>query len=148
MMTQGWLWDSQTLGKKITLMWRWVTPQDFCLAFIDELEKHLFKKLLKWANKKCNLNIYDVILFEKNKHLWSTVPEIECDRMKLVIMGHFWQKSKLKKIEKNCWRCHNFTCVAKITVIRLCFLRYGVWQTIFCHFGPFLQFYPTTDAEK
>ena len=37
-------------------MWkRWGTPQSFCLAFIDELEKQLFikKNLLKWANKKC-----------------------------------------------------------------------------------------------
>ena len=35
------------------------TPHDFCLVFIDELEKQLFtKKLLKWVNKKCaNSNI-------------------------------------------------------------------------------------------
>ena len=32
---------------------RWGTPQNFCLAFIDELEKQLFiKNLLKWINKK------------------------------------------------------------------------------------------------
>ena len=35
---------------------RWGTPQNFCLAFIDELEKQLFiKQLLKWANKKCKI---------------------------------------------------------------------------------------------
>ena len=28
------------------------TPQNFFLAFVDELEKQLFEKLLKWANKK------------------------------------------------------------------------------------------------
>ena len=41
------------------------TPQNFCLAFTDELEKQLFiKKLLKGANKKCkNFNIYNVVFF-------------------------------------------------------------------------------------
>ena len=42
-------------------MWRRCgTPQNYCLAFIDELEKQLLiKKLLKWANKKYkNFNIY------------------------------------------------------------------------------------------
>ena len=34
------------------------TPQNVCLAFIDELEK----QLSKWANKKCkNFNIYNVV---------------------------------------------------------------------------------------
>ena len=50
---------------------------------------------------QCNLNIYDVILFEKNKNLWSTVPEIECDRIKLVIMGQLGQFLTKIKIEKN-----------------------------------------------
>ena len=51
--------------KKIPHIWRrWGTPQSFCLAFTDELEKQLFKKLLKWANKKCkNFNIYNVLFF-------------------------------------------------------------------------------------
>ena len=32
---------------------RWGTPQNFCLTFIDELEKQLLiKKLMKWAKKK------------------------------------------------------------------------------------------------
>ena len=48
-------------------MRRWDKPQNFCLAFIDELEK-LLKKLLKWANKKCkNFNIYNVVFFVKKK---------------------------------------------------------------------------------
>ena len=38
---------------KITHMRRrWGTPQNFFLAFTDELEKQILKKLLKWANKK------------------------------------------------------------------------------------------------
>ena len=49
-------------------MWRrWGTPQNFCLTFIDELEKQLFiKKLLKWANKICK-NIYNLTFFKKIK---------------------------------------------------------------------------------
>ena len=47
-------------------MWRWGTPQNFCLTFIDELEKQLLKKLLKWASKKSkNVNIY--VVFKKIK---------------------------------------------------------------------------------
>ena len=41
------------------------TPQNFFLAFIDELVKQLFiKKLLKLANTKCkHFNIYNVVFF-------------------------------------------------------------------------------------
>ena len=55
-------------------------PQNFCLAFIDELKKQLFiKKMLKWAYKKCNnFNIFTMLYF-------------------------------LKKIKKNTWRYHYFT---------------------------------------
>ena len=36
---------SSAVGLKIAHMWRkWDTPQNFCLAFIDELEKQLFIK--------------------------------------------------------------------------------------------------------
>ena len=38
-------------------------PQNFFLAFIDEIEIQLCKKLLKWANKKQNFNIYNVAFF-------------------------------------------------------------------------------------
>ena len=38
-------------NKKITYMWRrWSTPQNLIMAFIDKLEKQIFKKLLKSAN--------------------------------------------------------------------------------------------------
>ena len=63
----------QNILEIITHMWRrWGTPQNFCLSFIDELEKQLFiKKLLKWANKKCkNLNIYNVVLKKIKKNTW------------------------------------------------------------------------------
>ena len=38
--------------KNYTRVKRWGTPQNFCLALIDEREKQLFiKKLSKWPNK-------------------------------------------------------------------------------------------------
>ena len=40
------------------------TPQNFFLTFIDEIEKQLFKNLLKWPNKKQkNFNIYNIDFF-------------------------------------------------------------------------------------
>ena len=62
---------------------------------------------MKWASKKCkNFNISNVAFFYQNKEkhlevslyytyvpnilmIWSIVLEIECDRLKLIIMGHF-----------------------------------------------------------
>ena len=77
------------------------TPHNFYLAFTDELEK----KLLKWVNKKWkNFNIYNVAFFNKNKEkhpeisllctknlhdMINRYQDIQCDRLKLVIMGHF-----------------------------------------------------------
>ena len=66
-------------------MWRkWGTPQNFFLAFTDELEKQIFtKKVLKWAKKKQNnFNICNVAFKKKiNKHLkislfYACVPKI------------------------------------------------------------------------
>lgn len=43
---------------------KWDTSLNFFLIFIDELEKHLLKKLLKWVTKKCkNYNTYNVAVF-------------------------------------------------------------------------------------
>ena len=44
---------------------RWDTPQNFCLAFINELEKQLFKKLLKWANKNVRILIFTMLYLKK-----------------------------------------------------------------------------------
>ena len=63
---------------------RWGTPQKFCLAFTDELEKQLFiKKLLKWANKKCKNFNFNNVFFKKNKEkhmelslFYTCVPKI------------------------------------------------------------------------
>ena len=54
-------------------MWRrWGTPQNFFLAFIDELEKQIIKKTVEVGQWKTNnFNIYNVAFFKKNneKHL-------------------------------------------------------------------------------
>ena len=95
--------------KKNHDMWRrWGTPQNFCLAFTDELEKQLsIKKLLKWANKKCkNFHNYNFVFFKK-------------------------------KIRKNTWRYHYFTPVCQKIWYDLQLLRYRVWQTEIGHYGPF-----------
>ena len=45
-------------GKITQMCRRWDTPQNFCLAFIDELEKQLIiKKLMKWAKKNVRILI-------------------------------------------------------------------------------------------
>ena len=52
--------------KKITHMWRrWGTPQNFFLAFIDELEKQIIiKKTVEVGQQKQNnFNIYNVVFF-------------------------------------------------------------------------------------
>ena len=48
-------------------MCRWGTPQNFFMAFIDELEKQIkTNKLLKQANKKQNnFNIYNAAFLKK-----------------------------------------------------------------------------------
>ena len=70
-----------------------------------------------------------------------------------VILGDFLpflypinpKKSKFKKNENSIWRCHHFAHMyQKPQSYDVCFLRYGVRHTIFCDFGPFLPFYPTT----
>ena len=40
-------------------------PQNFCLAFIDELQKQLLKKLLKLANKNVRILIFAKLYFFK-----------------------------------------------------------------------------------
>ena len=56
-----------------------------------------------------------------------------------------WQtrKSKFWKNKESIWRCQHFTLVhQKSQSYDICFLRYRVWQTIFCHFVPFFALLP------
>ena len=73
--------------------------------------------------------------------------DIECGRLKLVMMDHFLpfypapikipQKMKFEKMKKNCWRYHHvIQMYLKPQSYEVWFLRYGVRHIIFCHFGP------------
>ena len=58
---------------KIKHMWkRRGTPSNFCLAFIDELEKQVLKKLLKWINKKFRILIFKMLHLKKKKKVTHT----------------------------------------------------------------------------
>ena len=102
------------------------------------------KKTVKVANKKSKyFSINNVVFFKKNNrktpgdiiilHLCTenlddmiySFWEIECDRLKLVIMGHYLsfppllktQKIRILKKMKNCRRYHHFTRLPKTTII-------------------------------
>ena len=157
-------------------MWRrWDTSQNFFLTLIDELEKQLFKKLLKGANiKQINFNSYNVAFLKKDKNVWryyqnlNNMIYISWDIEKtvrqnwkkqiLVMLGHFLcpftplktQIIQFWKNEKNCQRYHHFTRVyQKSYSYDVRFQRYGVIQTeFFVILGNFLPFYPPNDPEN
>ena len=74
-------------------MWgRWATPQNFLLAFIDELWKTRKIRLLKkWKKKK--KKILEISSFDtcvpKTAIIWGTVPEIQSETEPFVTLGHF-----------------------------------------------------------
>ena len=90
-------------------MWtRWDIPQNLILTFIDELEKQLFiEKKNCWSGpiKNVRILIFTMLYLKKKKErktprdtillqlsmeilmIWST--DVERDRLKLVILGHF-----------------------------------------------------------
>ena len=155
--------------QKITYMWRkWGATQNFCLTSIYELEKQLLKKLLNWAYKKCkNFNIYMLKKKEKRKttediinlHLCTynlddmicSSWDIKCDRLNLVITGHFlpfpplitWKTRILKKLKKWLEISSFYTCVLKTMIIRSTVPEIqSETDRIFCHFGPFFALLP------
>ena len=90
---------------KFTHMWRrWGTPHNVFLAFIDKLEKQIIiKRTVEVGQQKTNnFNIYNVAFFLKkitkntcryhyqNLHdmIYSSW-DIEQNKLKLVILGHF-----------------------------------------------------------
>ena len=134
---------------------------------------YLLKKLLKWANKKCkHFNIYkkkkkkrkkknkekqlEISLFLCTNNLHDIIYsswDIECDRLKLVIMGHSLpfkpppletKKIRILKKRKQLLEISPFyKSVPNPTIM---------WGTvpqlrsetdrIFCHFGPFFAILP------
>ena len=130
---------------------------------------YLLKKLLKWTNKKCKYlqNIYKNIKNNKKKikkNTWryhyfipiyqqSSWYNLQFLRYRVWHTeignhGEFFAFLKFWRNEKNCWRSF-YTSVPKTTMI------WGTVPTIqnetdriFCHFGSFLPFYPTTDPKN
>ena len=86
--------------------------------------------------------------------IWSTILEIECDRLKLVIKGHFLPflpsleskkirilKKKICENEKGIWRCHHFTHVYQKWWASW-EMKYDRWFfVILSHFFAFLTHY-------
>ena len=83
----------------------------------------LEKKYRKTDGDLINLHLCTKNLDDMIYSSW----DIEGDRLKFEILGHFLPfyppPSKFWKDEKNCWRCHHFTRVPKITII-----WYGSWD--------------------
>ena len=103
-----------------------------------------FKKIKKNTCRHHYQNLDDMIYM-----IYSSW-DIEQNILKLVILGHFLPfyplktpKIKILKNEEICWRYHHFTHVyQKSQSCDIWFLRRGVRQTIFCHFGPFFALLP------
>ena len=117
------------------------TPQNFCLAFIDKLEKQLFIRKNCWSGPIKNVRILIFAMFfkkkkNKEKHLeislfytclprttiiWGTVPELRSETN--IIFLSFWaiflpsclpsnlKNQNFEKTKKLLWRCHHFTNV-------------------------------------
>ena len=127
---------------------------------------YLWKKLLKWSSKQNNFNIYNVAFKKKkiikthggitlhlhtnNLNMIYSSWDIKCDRLKLVILGHFFfclfTRLKTPKIQnlkkwKNLQKKSSFyTCVPKITIM---WCRVDMkWDRQNCHFGPFFALLP------
>ena len=114
--------------------------------------KYLFKKLLKWANKNCKcFNIYKNVKNineNKEKHLgislfYTCVPtifmlysswHIDCDKLKLVIMGHFFpfypppKSPKKQHFEKMKQIAGDIIILHKCTKIHN-HMKYSSWDT-------------------
>ena len=154
------------ISLKITHMWRRRgTPQNFCLTFINELEKQLFiKKLLKWANKICK-NIYNVTFFKKikkntcnftlmyRKYWWYDLQFLRY-RVWQTEIGHYGSFFALlhPSLKTQKIRILKKKIAGDIIILHMCtknhnYMRYGSWDTewdrqIFCHFGPFFAILP------
>ena len=93
-----------TNKKKITHVLRWGKPQNFLLAFIDELWKtRKIRILAKW-NKLLEISSFYTCV-PKITFIWGTVAEIRSETEFFVILSHFlplcplttWKIKILKK---------------------------------------------------
>ena len=100
--------------------------QDDPTNFADKIKCCTFKEKIL---HQCTQNLDDMTYSSWN---------IECARLKLLILGHFLpfyppknkKKTQFLKNEKKCWRYHHFTHVyQKPESHEVRFLRFGVRQT-------------------
>ena len=110
--------------------------------------------------KKCkNFNIYSVVFFQKIKvpkilMMICSSWDIECNRLKLVAMDHFFsllphppknkKNQNFEKMEKN---------IRDIIILHKCSMMYCPWdmklkKQFFVILGHFLAFYPTKNPKK
>ena len=144
-------------------MWRRCsTPQNFLLAFIDELWKtqkksEFCKNKKKIKKKKKILEISSFYTCVPKTTIRYSPRDTEWHHSILSFSAIFChlppppphlsfltlEKPKFWKKEKSIWQCHHFKFVQQKTQSNdACLLRYGVWQT-FYHFvilGHFLLF--------
>ena len=113
---------------------------------------HFFSK-----TKEKQLKISLFYTCTKNLDMIYSSWDIECDRLKLVILGHFlpfYSPKNPKKVEilkkwKNTWRYHFALVYDKWPSYDVWFLRYGMrWTDFFCHFGPFFAFLPPNNPKN
>ena len=138
---------------KIKYMWRrWSTPQDFFLAFTDELSKtRKIKILQKWKKTKTKTKTKKKKLVISSFYTCVPKTTIRCSPRDTewhnlilscrAIFDHLRplsslnpRKPKFWKKEKSIWRCHHFKLVQQKTQSNdVCLLRYGVCQTQITH---------------
>ena len=145
-------------------MWRrWGTPQNFLLAFLDELWKTWKIRILK-KRKKIAGDIIILHMCAKNhNHMryssWNTEwAKIFCHFGPFFalypphppILPNNLEDQNFEKM-KSIWSCHHFKLVQQKTHSNgVCLQRYEVvWQTqFFVILGHFLLFYPTIDPKN
>ena len=146
-----WLMRHDMKTKTIHMWRRCITPQNFLLAFIDELWKikknQNFEKTKKTAGDFTHHFLVQIILHmmctKNHNHMRYSFLRYRVRQLFFVILGHFLpfkptspsplttQKNKIsKKWKKGLWRCHHFKLVQQKTQSNyVCLLRYGVQQT-------------------
>ena len=149
-----------------------IISQNFCLAFIDELENnYLLKKLLKWANKNVRMLIRKIEYFQKKikksttvsqkswwydlQFLWYRVWQTEIGNylsfLPFYLPPHLkTQKITILKKQKKLLEISSFSHLyQKPQSYEVWFLRRRVRQTkSFVILGHFLPFYPPNNPQN
>ena len=139
-------------------MWkRWGTPQNFFLAFIDELSKTQRSEFWKNEKKLAAGTILNMCTKNHNRMRYSSW-DMEWDKIFCDFESFFTllpppppnnsENQNFKKNKKSIWGCHHFKFdQLKTQSHYVCLLRYGVSQTqFFVIIGHFLLFYPTIES--